>query len=164
MNEKLRGLRKSFAHAAGGIVFCARYERNMRAHIAAAAYALFFALYFYGLAGAKLAVLIITCVLVISLEMLNTAVEVLADKASPEYSALAKAAKDVAAGAVLIAAAGAVAVGVILFFDVGKFKEIAAFFGGNAFAAFALAASLALSVIFVFFTGKERRKRGRGKE
>jgi diacylglycerol kinase len=133
----------------------------MRIHITVFAYVLFFALYFYELTGAELLILILTCALVMILEIINTAIEVLTDKASPERSALAKAAKDTAAGAVLIAAVAAVAVGVILFWDAEIFKQIWVFFIGNIPALIALIASLGLSVIFVFFTGKQRRRRGR---
>jgi len=49
------------------------------------------------------------------LEVVNTAIERLTDKASPEFSPLAKAAKDAAAGAVLLASIAAVIVAVILF-------------------------------------------------
>jgi diacylglycerol kinase (ATP) len=48
-------------------------------------------------------------------EALNTAIELLTDLASPEYHPLAGKAKDVAAGAVLIAAIGAIAIGFLVF-------------------------------------------------
>ncbi len=48
-------------------------------------------------------------------EGLNTAIEYVTDLASPEFSSLAGKAKDVAAGAVLVAAVGAVAVGLLVF-------------------------------------------------
>lgn len=52
--------------------------------------------------------------LVISAEMLNTAIEQVVDLASPQRHPLAKAAKDVAAGAVLVATFGAIAIGGIV--------------------------------------------------
>lgn len=48
-------------------------------------------------------------------EALNTAIEFVTDLASPEFSHLARNAKDVAAGAVLVAAVGAVALGLLVF-------------------------------------------------
>jgi len=57
-----------------------------------------------------LAVVVLTCVFVLALEVLNTALEALVDLASPGLHPLAKAAKDAAAGAVLIGALGALAV------------------------------------------------------
>ena len=50
-----------------------------------------------------------------SAEALNTALEFLADAAKPEYHPLVKKAKDVAAGAVLIAALGAAVIGALVF-------------------------------------------------
>jgi diacylglycerol kinase (ATP) len=47
-------------------------------------------------------------------EALNTAIEFLADVASPEFHPLVKKAKDVAAGAVLISAIGALIIGIII--------------------------------------------------
>ncbi|MFN5444984.1 MAG: diacylglycerol kinase family protein [Crocinitomicaceae bacterium] len=53
--------------------------------------------------------------LVFITEMLNTAIEFLTDLVSPEYHPLAKKTKDVAAGAVLIAAFFAVIIGILVF-------------------------------------------------
>ena len=54
--------------------------------------------------------------LVIATEMINTAVETVVDLVTPNYNPLAKLAKDVAAGAVLIASANAVIAGLLIFF------------------------------------------------
>ena len=61
------------------------------------------------------AVLLLTIAGVISAEMVNTAIETVINKISPEFHPLAKAAKDVAAGAVLVQAIAALGVGVVLF-------------------------------------------------
>jgi diacylglycerol kinase (ATP) len=53
-------------------------------------------------------------------EALNTAFEFLCDVASPEFHPLVKKSKDVAAGAVLLSAAGAVTIGMIVFFPYFK--------------------------------------------
>lgn len=53
--------------------------------------------------------------LILALEMVNTAIEAVTDLASEEYHPLAKKAKDTAAGAVLIAAVAAAAIGMIIF-------------------------------------------------
>lgn len=60
------------------------------------------------------AVLIFTIALVLILEGLNTAVEAAIDLAMPDVHPLAKAAKDLAAGMVLIAAIASVAVGLLI--------------------------------------------------
>ena len=57
-------------------------------------------------------------------EMVNTAIEVVIDKVSPQYSALAKVGKDVAAGAVFVSALAAVIVGITLFWDLERFEVI----------------------------------------
>ena len=68
-----------------------------------------------GLSPAHWAVVILAMVSVLGLELMNTAVEAAVDMASPQYHPLAKVAKDAAAGAVLVAAAGAVGVGLWMF-------------------------------------------------
>jgi diacylglycerol kinase len=131
----------------------------MRIHIAATAYVMYFASVFYELNRAELIGLILTCVLVMSLEAVNTAIEVLTDKASPEFSALAKAAKDTAAGAVLLAAIAAVVIGVVLFWCPVTFGEII----GRLTSVpdvIGLVVSIAAACVFIL-TGKERRKRGK---
>ena len=60
---------------------------------------------------APLAPVALACALVLSLELLNTALEAVVDLASPQRHPLAKVAKDAAAGAVLLGSAGAVLVG-----------------------------------------------------
>ena len=107
-------LGRSFAYAFAGIGYCLRTQRNFRIHLAAAlaAAALAGAL---GFAPVEWAVLATIITLVMTLEMVNTVVEAAVDLASPAYHPLAKIAKDVAAGAVLLTAIGAVGVGLFLF-------------------------------------------------
>ena len=158
MTDKLYNLRKSFVYAFRGIAFCIRYERNMRIHIAATVYMMYFALRFYDFTRTELIVLILTCAMVITLEIVNTAIEVLTDKASPRYSTLAKIAKDTAAGAVLVASTAAIVIGGILFWDINRFKSIALYYGVNTIEATILVISLFLTCLLIF-NGKERRKR-----
>lgn len=68
-----------------------------------------------GLTSTEWAVLALTICLVLILEGLNTSLELAVDLASPQLDPRAKAAKDLAAGMVLIAAIGSVAVGIALF-------------------------------------------------
>lgn len=100
-------------HAFEGLVLAWRTQRNFRIQIVLAivAVAVFAALRAPVLAFAILA---LTIALVLAFEAMNTALEALVDLVSPERHALAKAAKDAAAGAVLIAALGALAVGSLL--------------------------------------------------
>lgn len=103
-------------------------ERNFRFHLCAAAFVIFFAAKFYEFSRGEWALLLLTCGAVLSLEAVNTSVERLCDKVSPEKDAKIGSAKDCAAGAVLISAIIAVAVGVCLFGDLEKFREIFEFF------------------------------------
>ena len=57
---------------------------------------------------------VLCCALVLSLELVNTAVEAIVDLVSPEWHALAKVAKDAMAGAVLVASVGALGVAAAL--------------------------------------------------
>ena len=65
------------------------------------------------LLAAPLAPVLLACALVLSLEVLNTAVEATVDLVSPDHHEVARVAKDCAAGAVLLASIGAAAVGLV---------------------------------------------------
>ncbi|MDU4959802.1 MAG: diacylglycerol kinase family protein [Sporomusaceae bacterium] len=111
-----RSWRRSFGCAWSGLVYGLATQRNLRIHFALAAIACGLG-YWLGLAAVEMAVLAITIGLVIVAELLNTAVEKVVDLVSPRYHPLAKAAKDTAAGAVLVAAAVSLVVAGYLFFD-----------------------------------------------
>ena len=108
------GLRASFRYAFAGLWWTLRTQRNMRIHLALGIAAGLLGIV-VGLSSGEFAVLALTIAVVMAAEMLNTVVEAAIDLASPEYHPLAKIAKDVAAGAVLLTAMGAVAVGLFLF-------------------------------------------------
>lgn len=110
---------KSFTFAFKGILFCISNERNMRVHISVAMLVLIFA-YFFNLTVNQYAILILTFAIVIACEMINTAIEILVNMNSPNYSVFAKIAKDIAAGAVFISALGAIGVGICFFLDFNK--------------------------------------------
>lgn len=157
INNRLYDLRKSFSYAMSGIAFCVRYEKNMRIHITVMLYVLFFS-QFYELQRSEIILLVLICVLVISLEMINTAIEVVVDKVSPNYHTLAKIAKDVAAGAVLAASLASVFIGLLLFWDIERFILIFDILTSRLSNISLLAASLIFSVIFIS-SGKSRRSK-----
>lgn len=68
-----------------------------------------------GLSTLEWALVALASALVLSAEAMNTAVEKLADRVSPEKHPLVRDAKDAAAAAVLIAAIGAAVLGVLVF-------------------------------------------------
>lgn len=104
----------SFRFAFAGLGHLLRTQRNARVELAIGGAAIVAGLVL-GLAPAEWAVLVVTICLVLILEGLNTSLELAVDLASPEIHPKAKAAKDLAAGMVLVAALGSVAVGVLLF-------------------------------------------------
>lgn len=107
-------LKKSFGYAFEGIFTCIRQERNMKIHLAAAVLVVIFGIV-CGLSAAEWCICLVLFGLVMALELVNTAVESVVDLVTEERKPLAKAAKDTAAGAVLIAAIMAAAAGCIIF-------------------------------------------------
>ena len=104
---------RSFYFAFAGLWHLFRTQRNARIEGAVGAAACGVAAW-VGVSRAEWAVLVFTIALVLILEGLNTAVEAAIDLASPQYHPLAKAAKDLAAGMVLIASIASVAVGLLI--------------------------------------------------
>lgn len=109
-------LRWSFTWAFEGIVYVLRTQRNMQLHVAAAAVALVLALVL-DFTRLELAVLMVAISLVLVAEMVNTAVEAAIDAVVTSYHPLVKIAKDVAAGAVLVASVNALAIAYLVFYD-----------------------------------------------
>jgi diacylglycerol kinase (ATP) len=104
----------SFGYAFAGIGYLLRTQRNAQIHCAIALIAALLGILLrIGLAEWLAVTIMIT--IVIAAEGVNTAIEAAVDLASPQRHPLAKIAKDVAAGTVLITAIGAVAVGLLIF-------------------------------------------------
>ncbi|MCW2960705.1 MAG: dgkA [Thermoleophilia bacterium] len=112
--HEARPLVQSFNFAFDGVIHVLATQRNMRIHFIAAAGAMFACL-FFGVTGLELSMVIFAAAFVIISEMLNTAIEAAIDVSTTSFNPLAKVAKDVAAGAVLVATFAAVAVGYIVF-------------------------------------------------
>lgn len=104
----------SFRYAFAGLWYLVRSQRNAQIHLFFGAVAVTLGLA-VGLARWEWLALLLTCALVLVAEGVNTALEATVDLASPGYHPLAKRAKDVAAGTVLLAAIFAVLVGLFLF-------------------------------------------------
>jgi diacylglycerol kinase len=155
MNNRIRSLAKSFACAASGMKYCVLCERNFRIHLVATAYVLALAL-LIDVDGTDFAILLLTAGAVIVMEMVNTAVEAVVDLASPQVHPLARVAKDVAAGAVLVAASVSVGIGCSLLWRPAKLLLLAkaALAAPPALAAFVLSA--AFSVWFIFYSGQRK--------
>ena len=106
----------SFNFAIEGLISALKDEKHMKVHILAAIIIVILAIL---INASKVEILIISLSVsfVIITELVNTAVEAIIDLVSPERHPLAKLAKDVAAGAVLVAAINALCVGYLLFYD-----------------------------------------------
>jgi len=104
---------RSIRDAARGIATMAASQHNAWIHAAATAVVLLLGLYF-GFSKAEWCWIVLAIVSVWTAEAFNTAFEFLADVSSPGFHPLVKKAKDVAAGAVLIAAIGAAVIGLLV--------------------------------------------------
>jgi len=91
-----------------------RTQRNAQIHFVATLVVVA-AGFIFGVGIGEWIALVLAITLVLALEALNTALEAVVDLASPQLHPLAKRAKDVAAGAVLIGAIGAAVVGCLIF-------------------------------------------------
>ena len=105
---------ESFNYAIEGVIHVLRTQRNMRIHFLVAVIVLITAAA-VGVSKIELIALLISIAFVLVAEMINTAVEGTIDAATTSFDPMAKLAKDIAAGAVLIAAVNAVAVGYLVF-------------------------------------------------
>jgi diacylglycerol kinase (ATP) len=104
----------SFRYAAAGVTYAFNTQRNFRIHCVMGTLAISFGALLH-LTGVEMAVICITSGLVLTLELLNTAIESVVDlTVGQTYHELAKIAKDCAAGAVLISAFASVLVGACL--------------------------------------------------
>ncbi len=113
-NVKKHPLLKSFGYAFAGIKAAIMTERNMRIHLVISIFVI--------LAGAWLPLSTIEWIFVLiaiggmlALELINSAIERIVDLVTADYHLLAKAAKDMAAGAVLVYAIMCVIIGLIIF-------------------------------------------------
>jgi diacylglycerol kinase (ATP) len=105
---------ESFNFAFEGIIHVLRTQRNMRVHLAVAVIVLVAGLW-VGVSKLELIALLLAIAFVFITEMINSALEQAIDVATTSFDPLAKLAKDIAAGAVLIATVNAVAIGYLVF-------------------------------------------------
>lgn len=111
---KKNPLYKSFGYAFEGIFTGIKKERNMKIHCLAMA-AVVLAGIVFRISIAEWCICLILFGMILSLELINTAIEAVVDLVTEEKKPLAKLAKDTAAGAVLIAAIMAAGVGLLIF-------------------------------------------------
>ena len=148
----MKNFLKGFVYAGRGVAYCLIRERNMRIHLTFTVYMFGFLTVFdfFEVSRTEFAVLVALCALVLSLEAVNTAVERAVDLASENISELARAAKDAAAGAVLISAAASVICGIIILWQPEAFRAMFEYYKTHIAVLAVLAVSIILSLIFIF--------------
>lgn len=114
MRKILREHHISFQHAFAGLLWAIRTQPNFRVHAIASFLALFLCWYFQ-VSAVEAAIIVFAIVLGLTIEMVNTALESMTDLITTEWRHEAKTAKDVAAGMMLLAAAGTVVVAALIF-------------------------------------------------
>ena len=102
-----------FSYAFRGLWYALRTQRNVRVHLAVALVVTIAGI-FLRVSALEFALLYVAIAGVFIAEMFNTVIEICVDLAKPEYHPLARIAKDVAAGAVLLSALLAVVIGLFV--------------------------------------------------
>ena len=105
---------KSFPYAFQGIKTVIKTEQNFLIDIIIGVIVLVSG-YFLKLNAIEFAIVLLTITLVITLELINTAIEYTIDMAMPEIHPLAKAAKDISGAAVLFSAIISIIIGLIIY-------------------------------------------------
>jgi diacylglycerol kinase len=112
--QKSRSFWEACGHAVDGIGRAIKQERNFRIQLVM--YVLVLTIgWLLNISYIGLALIILTAVLILALELINTALETLSNVVSPEYSQELRYVKDVAAGAVMIMSLAAIVIGLLLF-------------------------------------------------
>lgn len=113
MRERIRKHTISFQTAFAGIVWAFKTQPNFQVHLVLALIAVLIGL-FVGLTATEWALIIFTIFWALSAEMMNTAIEAIADLVTTEWRKEIKIAKDVSAGMMLLVACGAATIGLLV--------------------------------------------------
>lgn len=113
---RVREIIDSFNYAFEGLIYVFYTQRNMKFHFLAAITILILSL-FSSIRRLELLILFLTISLVLVMEMVNTAVEKVVDLYTDHYNPLARIAKNVAAGAVLVASVNSILIGYFIFIE-----------------------------------------------
>jgi diacylglycerol kinase len=114
MNNKKQSFSYSLKVAFLGLISAFKEERNFRIQVLAAALVTALMLV-TGLNHIEIAILVLTMVVVLSLELVNSQIEKFLDILHPDHHPRVKIIKDFSAGAVLLSAIGSVLIGVLIF-------------------------------------------------
>jgi len=113
MKSLIKSIINSFIFALDGIRFALKTQKNLHIHLTVATLTIISS-FFLRCTSMEIAILLLTIAVVITLELVNTAIEATIDLVSPHSQPLAKIAKDLGAAAVLIAALCSVIIGLII--------------------------------------------------
>jgi diacylglycerol kinase (ATP) len=161
MSMRKRNLLQPFKVALSGVVYTFRTQRHLRVHIFAVLIVVMLGILF-GLRSRELMVLLFTVTLVLVAEMFNSAIEATVDLVQPEFHPLAKFAKDISAGAVLITTVLALVIGALIILGDNRWEEIKLSLTADSLGLPALQrAILGIFIVFlVVVIGKGLGKRG----
>lgn len=112
---KAQGFNNTFKNARKGMRLAVRSERNIRVHLICAIFVILLGIFLY-LSVTKFCILLLTIAMVVSTEMINSAIEFSLDAVfHNRYSKLVGMAKDISAGAVMFVTIIAVMIGLLIF-------------------------------------------------
>lgn len=112
---KAQGFNNTFRNARKGMRLAVRSERNIRVHLICAIFVILLGI-FLDLSVTKFCILLLTIAMVVSTEMINSAIEFSLDAVfHNRYSKLVGMAKDISAGAVMFVTIIAVMIGLLIF-------------------------------------------------
>jgi diacylglycerol kinase (ATP) len=160
MSER-RNVFEPFRVALNGIIFTFKTQRHMRFHLYVVLAVVVMGL-FINLPLREMLVLLFTISLVVVAEMFNSAIEAVVDLVSPKYNPMAKFAKDIAAGAVLITTVFALVVGGLLILGENRWESLQTSLSSEA-PALSTVPRIIAGIVLVFVTvvvGKGLGKRG----
>lgn len=149
---------RSVGYALNGIKLGIKEERNMRIDIAAMLF-VWHLIPFYNFSKSEKSIVIIITFLIPAFELMNTAVERAVHLPDKKHYMPAGAAKDTAAGAVFIAAIGAMIVGFIMFLDRDGINNILNFYTENIFHIMGLIAYLILAYLFITMDNQSKKEK-----
>ncbi len=119
--KKSKNIFYSFKYATEGIIYGLKSARNLKVDLVVSILIIVFG-FIFEISSIEWLIVIMCFGLVMSLELVNTAIEEVVNLASPDIHPLAKISKDVAAGAVLLSAIASAVIGLIIFLP--KFIDI----------------------------------------
>ena len=150
------GFFRGFGYAWSGLVTAVREERNLRFHLVAGAFVLYFSRFYDFTRGERLLLVALICG-VVALELVNSSIERAVARPGPDKFFIAGVVKDMAAAAVLVFSIGAAVCGAVLFFDPAALRSMLNHFLSAWYRLPLLLAASTAGYLFVFHYRKGAR-------